>query len=204
MSAEFRIVLYLQLVLLLFLLPDLGFYTGLFVLMSLCLITVPFRTLKAGWVPISMFLIFTFISNALYHTGKIIFSAGPVIITQDGLHLAVLRSMRIILMIGGVKFLMARTHIDDVVNALSNLLRPLERTGLPVKDFFHTAGLTLKCFPILKDTIADHYAEHIKKGVSKGMLSKAMLLAQFILPLFVESIHSPELFFPEPESHEEL
>lgn len=107
-------------------------------------------------------------------------------------------------MIGGVKFLMARTNTDDVVNALSNLLRPLERTGLPIRDFFHTVGLTLKCFPILKDTITDHYAGHIKRGVSKGVLSKAMLLAQFILPLFVESIHSPELFFLEPENHEEL
>lgn len=202
MSPEFRIVSYLLFVFSLFLLPDLAFYAGLLVVLSLCLTTVPFRTLKAGWIPISMFLTFTFISNAVYHSGRIIFTAGPVMITHEGLHLAALRTLRVLLMIGGVKFLMAKTKTDQVVRAMANLLKPFERLGLPVKDFFHTMGLTLKCFPILKDAIARHYTEHIQKGEARSVLSKARLMALFMLPLFVESIHSPDLFFRETDLHE--
>lgn len=149
-----------------------------------------------------MFLTFTFASNALYHSGRIVFSAGPILITQEGLHLAALRTMRVLLMIGSVKFLMAKTGTEPLVNALANLLRPFERAGLPVKDYFHTVGLTLKCFPILKDAIARHYTEHVQKGVAQGIIAKAGLMAQFILPLFVESIQSPELLFPEADQHE--
>jgi energy-coupling factor transport system permease protein len=167
------------------------------------MITVPFRTLKAGWIPIIMFLTFTFISNALYYSGRIIYAAGPVMITQEGLHLAALRTLRVLLMIGGVKFLMARTKTDHVVRAMANLLKPFEKLGVPVKDFFHTMGLTLKCFPILKDAIARHYTENIQKGGAQSILSKARLMALFMLPLFVESIHSPELFFMEADLHEE-
>ncbi len=149
-----------------------------------------------------MFLTFTFVSNALYHSGRIIYAVGPVMITQEGIHLAALRTIRVLLMIGGVKFLMAKTSTDHIVAAMANLLRPFENLGLPVKDFFHTMGLTLKCFPILKDSIARHYTENIQGGSVQGTLNRARLMAQFMLPLFVESIHSPELFFLEADPHE--
>ncbi|MBI5848364.1 MAG: hypothetical protein HZB31_10535 [Nitrospirae bacterium] len=202
MSPEFRIVSYLLFVIVLFLLPDLTVYAGLMAALSLCLMTVPFRSLKAGWMPIIMFLTFTFISNTVYHSGRIIYAAGPVMITAEGLHLAALRTLRVLLMIGGVKFLMAKTKTDQVVKAMTNLLQPFEKAGLPVNDFFHTMGLTLKCFPLLKDALAGHYAATMQKGGVRGILSRAKLMALFMLPLFVESIHSPELFFPESDLHE--
>jgi len=203
LSPEFRIVSYLLFIISLFLLPDPAFYAGLLAVLTFCLMTVPFRTLKAGWIPITMFLTFTFIGNALYHSGRIIFTAGPVMLTQEGLHVAALRTLRVLLMIGGVKFLMARTKTDHIVKAMANLLKPFEKLGLPVKDFFHAMGLTLKCFPILKDAIARHYTENIQKGDAQSILGKARLMALFMLPLFVESIHSPELFFLEADLHEE-
>lgn len=150
-----------------------------------------------------MFLTFTLISNVLYHSGRIIYAAGSVMITQEGLHLAALRTLRVLLMIGGVKFLMARTKTDQVVKAMANLLKPFEKLGLPVNDFFHTMGLTVKCFPILKNTLARHYTENIQKCESQSILSKARLTALFMVPLFVKSIHSPELFFLETGLHEE-
>lgn len=202
LSPEFRIVSYLLFILSLFLLPDLSLYAGLLVALCLCLITVPFRTLKAGWIPIIIFLTFTFISNALYHSGRIIYAAGPLMITEEGLHLAALRTLRVLLMIGGVKFLMAKTDTDQVVKAMTNLLQPFEQFGVPVTDFFHTMGLTLKCFPILKNALTRHYTEHIQKGEAQGMLSRARLMALFMLPLFVESIHCPELLFPGSDLHE--
>lgn len=203
MSPEFRIVSYLFFIISLFLLPDLSFYAGLLLILLLCLLSVPFKTLKAGWIPISMFLTFTFVSNAIHHSGRIIFSVGPVLLTQEGLNLAAMRTLRVFLMIGGVKFLMAKTGTDQLVRAMANLLGPFERFGLPVKDFFQTVGFTLKCFPILKDAIARHYKKSIQKDEDQNILGKARLIALFMLPLFVESINSPEHFFLEADLHEE-
>ena len=183
-------------------LPYLAFYACLLLVLSICLITVPYPTLKAGWIPIFIFLTFTFISNALYHSGRIIYAAGPVMISQEGLNLAALRTLRVLLMIGGVKLLMARTKTDHVVKAMANLLKPFEKVGMPVKDFFHIMGLTLNCFPILKDIIARHYTENVQKDAAQSILGKARLMALFMLPLFVESIYSPELFFLDAALHE--
>lgn len=203
MSPEFRIVSYLLFVLFLFLFPDLTAYAVLLAALSFCLMTVPFRALKAGWLPIIMFLTFTSVSNALHHSGRIIFVVGSVMLTQEGLHLAALRTLRVLLMIGGVKFLLAKTTSDQVVRAMATLLKPFQKIGVPVEDFFHTVGLTMKCFPILKDSIAHHYRENIRNGETQGMLSKAKLMARFMLPLFVESIRSPELFFADGRLNEE-
>lgn len=150
-----------------------------------------------------MFLSFTFISNALYHSGRIIYVVGPLMLTMEGFQLAVLRTLRIVLMIGGVKLLMAKTETGQVVKAMANLLGPFEKTGLPVKDFFHIMGLTLKCFPVLKDIITRHYTDNIKKAEAPGILGKARLMAQFMLPLFLDSIRSPELFFLKTDLHAE-
>jgi len=199
LSPELRIVSYLLFIISLFLLPDLTFYAGLLITLSLCLVTVPFRSLKAGWIPITLFLTFTFISNAVYHSGKIIYVAGPLMLTHEGLHLAALRTLRVLLMVGGVKFLMAKTRTDHVVKAMASLLKPFEKLGVPVNEFFHTMGLTLKCFPILKGAITRHYTENIKRGEAQSIMSKARLMALFMLPLFVESINSPDLFFREAD-----
>jgi hypothetical protein len=86
---------------------------------------------------------------------------------------------------------------------MANLLKPFEAIGLPIKDFFHVMGLPLKCFPILKDAITRHYTENVQKGEAQGMLSRARLMALFMLPLFVESIQTPELFFREAVLYEE-
>jgi len=144
-----------------------------------------------------MFLLFTFISNAFNQQGRILFSAGPVLVTREGLFLAYMRSVRILLMIGGVKFLMATTSNDALIHAMARLLAPFERTGVPVKDFFHTMGLTLHCFPILQDKLSAQYRKSSSELSAGGIWNKTRMLAMFLLPMFVDSIRSPEAFFME-------
>jgi len=200
---ELRILSYLFFVLSLFFSPDPTYYIILFFLLFICLSRFPFRLLKAGWIPISIFLFFTFISNVFNHQGRILYSVGPVLITPEGLLLACMRSARIFLMIGGVKFLMATTSHNALIQAMARLLGPFEKAGVPVKDFFHTMGLTLQCFPVLQDTIIAQYRKN-GSDVSTGTIgNKTRMLALFLLPLFVESIRSPEAFFKKSETSEE-
>jgi energy-coupling factor transport system permease protein len=197
---ELRIISYLFFVASLFLYPNPVFYGTLCIALAVFLARVPFRTLKAGWLPISMFLLFTFVSNAFHHQGRVLYAAGPVLITYEGLHLAAVRASRVLLMIGGVKLLMATTPADNVIGAMSRMLTPFEKIGVPVKDFFHTMGLTMKCFPVLKDAIVKHYRENVQSNGKRNMWDRARLIALFLLPLFVESVRSPELFFKDSDT----
>jgi energy-coupling factor transport system permease protein len=163
---------------------------------------VPFQTLKSGWIPISIFLLFTFLSNVFYRQGKIFFASGPVVITEEGIGIASLRTMRVLLMIAGAKVLMASAKNEEIINGLGRLLSPLQKLGVPVKDFFHTMGLTMKCFPVLKDMAAETYKNNVKTLAVNGFWERAKVVSGFLMPMVVKSIQSPEVFFERPERNE--
>lgn len=163
---------------------------------------VPSRAVKSGWIPISIFLVFTFVSNILNQHGRILFLAGPVIITDEGLNIAGIRTLRILFMIAGAKILIATSKTEDIIHGLWRLLSPFEKLGLPVKDYFHTMGLTLKCFPVLKDMLYENYRDQITSANIKGIWNRARAVSMFLLPMFIESIQYPEKLFIEQKQNE--
>jgi energy-coupling factor transport system permease protein len=98
-------------------------------------------------------------------------------------------------MIAGAKILVATTQIELLVGGFGKLLKPLERLGIPVVEFFSTMGLTMKSLPILKEQVAEMYREKIKEGNITGFWARARIVSMLLLPLFVKSIQSPENFF---------
>jgi hypothetical protein len=64
-------------------------------------------------------------------------------------------------------------------------------------------GLTLQCFPVLQDTIIAQYRKNGSEVSTGTIWNKTRMLALFLLPLFVESIRSPEAFFKKSETSEE-
>lgn len=202
MLPEIKILFYVFFVILVSVLSSFQAYAVIFFILFLFLLKVPFRTVKSGWIPISLFLIFTFISNVLNQHGKILFSAGLVVITDEGLNIAAIRTLRVLFMIFGAKILIATSKTEEIVHGLWRLLSPFEKTGLPVKEFFYMMGLTLKCFPVLKNMLYENYREHIISAKIKGIWNRAKAVSMFLLPMFVESMQSPEKFFIEPETGE--
>ena len=202
MLPEIRILFYIFFVVLVSVLSSIKAYAAICFVLCLFLLKVPFGYVKSGWIPIGIFLIFTFISNVLNQHGKILFSSGPFVITEEGFNMALLRTLRVLFMIFGAKILIATSKTEEIVHGLWRLLSPFEKTGLPVKDFFYMMGLTLKCFPVLKNMLYENYRGHIISANVKGVWSRAKVVSMFLLPMFVESMQSPEKFFIEPETGE--
>lgn len=168
-------------------------------LIAVLLLRIPISSLKRGWIPISLFLVFTFISNLFFSHGKILFNLGSFAVTEEGLNIATVRTLRIFLMVAAAKILTASISLDDLVKALANTLKPLEKIGIPVNEFFSTMGLTLKAFPRLKDYLAVNYKNHKDNNDTKGFMGKARILSLFLLPMFLQSMQSPEIFFDEQD-----
>ncbi len=202
MKPEAKISLYIVFVIALFLLKSLPAYLAVFCLLCLLSMKVPFRRLKAGWVPITLFLLFTFVSNVVSRPGRIVWAAGPVVVTDLGIYIAAVRTLRILFMIMGVKIMMASSRPEEIVGALGRIFRPFERLGLPVQEFFYTMGLTIQCFPALKDMAADTYREKVKAAKATGFRDRAAVVSSFLLPMFVKSIRTPEIFFEKRETGE--
>jgi energy-coupling factor transport system permease protein len=200
LTPEIKIVLYVLFVVALFSIGNLTIYLFIFLLVSILLSRLPFRKIISGWLPISLFLVFTFLSNALNREGKIIFSSDAVVLTWEGLNIAAIKTLRVLFMIAGAKILMFGSGPEETVRALGRLLGPLERLGIPVKDFFHAMWLTLKCFPVLKTRTSEIYRKSMACEDIRGFRARTKLLSSFLLPMFVESIREPEVFFGEAKN----
>jgi energy-coupling factor transport system permease protein len=166
------------------------------------LLRIPWKSLMSGWIPITIFLIFTFTGNALFQQGRIIFNAGPVVLTDEGLSIAYMRTMRLFFMITGAKILTATTKIELLITACGNLLKPLEFLRVPVREFFSIMALTVKSLPELKNEIIGTYREQRKDAGITGFWNRAKLISLFLMPLFVKTIQSPERFFKEDAKNE--
>jgi len=197
LSPEIKIVLYIIFIVCLFLIKDVTVYLFIAVVILIFLLRLPFKSLKSGWIPISLFLLFTFLSNILFQHGRILYSKGHLVITEEGLNIASLRTMRIFFMIAGAKILTATTQIESLIGAIGKILKPLERLGIPVIDFFSIMGLTMKSLPRIKDQIAETYKEKVRGEDVKGFWNRVKVISFFLMPLFIKSIQSPEIFFED-------
>jgi len=200
LSPELKIILYVVFTISLFLIHNPTIYLFILILISILLMRLQFASVKRGWIPISFFLAFTFVSNMFFSHGKILYSLGSVVITEEGLRIAAMRTLRIFFMVAGAKILTATTPFDVLVAALGKTLKPFGKIGLPVDEFFSMTGLTLKCFPRLKDYLAENYRNYKGKGGNDGFLKKVRIISTFLLPMFIQSIQSPEMFFNEKTS----
>jgi energy-coupling factor transport system permease protein len=197
LSPEIKIILYIIFIFCLFLIKDVAVYLFITVAVLIFLFRIPFKSLKSGWIPISLFLLFTFLSNVLFQHGRILYSKGPLVITDEGLHAASLRTIRVFFMIVGAKILTATTQIELLIGAIGKILKPLEYLNIPVVDFFSTMGLSMKSLPKIKDQIARTYREKVNDGNAKGFWNRIKVISFFLMPLFIKSMQSPEIFFDD-------
>ena len=105
-------------------------------------------------------------------------------------------------MIAGAKILTATTGIEPLIGAFARLLKPFERLGVPVEEFFSTMGLTMKSLPRLKEQVVREYRRTVKDRKITGFRNRAKVIASFLMPLFVKSIRSPETFLNKEVNNE--
>jgi energy-coupling factor transport system permease protein len=165
---------------------------------------LPVKKMKSGLFPILFFLLFTLAGNLFFHSGRIIFSHGFLSITDEGVRLAGIRTLRVFSMIFAAKILTTVLSVDRLIHSLEGIMGPLEKIGIPIRDFFSVMGLTLKSFPALMTYLLKTYREEAKNNDVQGFRKRMGHMAAFLMPVFVKSIQSPETFFVSPECADPL
>jgi energy-coupling factor transport system permease protein len=193
------IIFYLVVAASLYAVQNVYYHAAIAIVLSLSLFLMPYRKVRAGLFPITMFLLFTFFGNIFFHSGRILFSIASLSVTDEGLSLAGIRTLRVYSMIYGAKMLTTVLSYEEIIRAFSRLLGPLEKIGLPVKDFFSVMGLTLQSFPLLTRRLSEAFRERRQDKEIKGFRNRLVHMASFMMPIFIDGIRSPEQFFAEGE-----
>jgi len=163
------------------------------------LIALPHKKLKTGVLPISLFVMATFLTNTIFHPGKVVLALGYLSVTDEGLRIGALRALRVFLLTAGAKFLSTVTTLEEMLKALGRFLRPLGRAGIPVENFFETLALTARILPHVMKKISALYYERMSYSKTKGLRARVEFVVQFLLPFFFESVTNPESLAAEFE-----
>jgi energy-coupling factor transport system permease protein len=194
LSSGLHLLLYAFFAALVFLSGNIQVHMAISASVASALFFLPLKKVRSGLVPILLFLSFTFVSNLLYQSGRVVAVVGTVAVTYEGLKIAAIRVLRVFDMVYAAKILVHITPLEEMIDSLRTVFSPLGRIGLPVHDFFSITTLTLQCFPVLKQKL---YKLYIEAKLQTGTNSKStvMMMASFMIPLFVESMVDPEKFF---------
>ncbi len=186
-SPTAKILFYILLIITVFLSNSIKVDLGLLIIVLFFGIGVPPSVLKRGIVMIMFFLAFTFFSNILFQTGKVVYEVMGFTITEEGLKRGCHLTLRLFILVLGAKILTATTSMDDLMKAVILLLGPLGKWR-PVKDFVSTMSLTVRFLPIIYDEARVFYTETFKNSKNTTLLDKIKRAVALLVPLFERSI----------------
>jgi len=148
---------------------------------------VPLQTLKKGWLPITFFLVFTFLSNILLQEGRVICEVIGLTITEEGLKRGGHLTLRLFTLILGAKVLVAVTPPGDLVKGMTELLGPVGRFNV-VREFISTMSLTLRFLPMIYNEAQTLYREALSNSPDATFTDKLKLLVSLLTTLFERSM----------------
>ena len=151
-----------------------------------------FAVIRISKVPIRFIVrgLFAVVFNVFLTPGEVLFRAGFIRITREGLRLAAFMGIRMILLIMGSSIMTFTTTPNQLTDGLESLLGPLKKLGVPVHEIAMMMSIALRFIPILleeTDKIMKAQQARCADFESGGLVSKAKSLVPILVPLFVSA-----------------
>ena len=144
-----------------------------------------------GIKPILFIIIFTAVLN-LFTTGgdDIIWRAGVVSITMQGIYRAILLGARLALLVVGASILTYTTSPIQLTDGLERMFSPLKKLHVPVHELAMVMSLALRFIPTLIEETDKIMSAQRARGAdfdSGCLLQRAKALIPLLVPLFVSA-----------------
>ncbi len=162
-----------------------------FTLLCAWLSRIPLRFLVRGLKPIAMIMAFTFVLNLfLGGSGRVLWSWGPLTITEQGIRNALFMAVRLILLVTGTQLLTLTTSPISLTDGLESLFKPFARIGFPAHELAMMMSIALRFIPTLIEETDKIMSAQRARGAdfeSGNLLQRAKALIPLLVPLFVSA-----------------
>ena len=163
---------------------------ALFLALVIKLSKVPFRFMVKGMKSIVFLLAITVLFNLFLTPGEPIVQIWKLTITQEGLRLAVLLSIRLGFLIIGSSVMTLTTTPNQLTDGLEKMLRPLNKIKVPVHEIAMMMSIALRFIPILMEETDKIMKAQIARGAdfeSGNLIKKAKAMVPLLVPLFISA-----------------
>lgn len=165
----------------------------LFVILST---RIPFKQIFLSLKPILFIIIFAFVLNLFSFQGTVLWTLGPLKLTQEGLFAGIRMAVRLsLLIITSSVFLTLTTTPLGVADAMESILRPLQKIGFPAHEISMMMSIALRFVPNLMEETDKIMKAQSSRGAqydTGGVIARARGLVSVLVPLFVSCFRRAE------------
>ncbi|MDR7857659.1 energy-coupling factor transporter transmembrane component T [Tissierella sp.] len=161
-----------------------------FILAVVNISKVPLKFILKGLKPLLFIILITFIINVLMTKGEVLVEFGPLVITKEGLYLAVFMALRLVFLITGTSLLTLTTSPIALTDGIEKLLSPFKKIGLPAHELAMMMTIALRFIPTLLEETDKIMKAQMARGAdfeSGNILSRAKNLVPLLVPLFINA-----------------
>ena len=143
-----------------------------------------------GLKPVVFIVVFTALLNLFYTPGTELWGFGFLHITDQGIRVAILMVLRILLLIIGTSMLTYTTSPIELTDGLEMLLSPLKKIHLPVHELAMMMSIALRFIPTLIEETEKIIAAQKARGAdfeSGNIIQRARAMVPILVPLFISA-----------------
>ena len=164
-----------------------------FVFLGLKLSGIKFSFFLNGVKPLIWLILFTVVLQVLFTSGNtILFSFGPIVVSEEGLVNGVFIALRFVLIIFMSTLLTLTTMPLSLTDAIEFILRPLKYVKVPVHEIALMLSIALRFVPTLMDETEKIMNAQRARGIEFGegnLYEQMKAIVPMLIPLFVSSFN---------------
>lgn len=149
------------------------------------------KTILRSVKPLVVIIVFTFILNMLFtRSGKPLVSFWIIIVTTDGVRIAVTMIIRLVMLIIGTFMLTYTTSPIALTDGLEHLMSPLKKIRVPVHELSMMMSIALRFIPTLIEETDRIISAQKARGAdfeSGNLIRRAKAMLPILVPLFVSA-----------------
>lgn len=197
MDPRVKIILTFSYIIMLFVIKNaLAFLIAIaFLLVVILVAKIPLKAILRSVKPILPLILFTSILNMFFISGTPLWQWWIFTITAEGIRLAIVVSIRIVLLIIGSSLLTYTTSPIALTDAIERLLKPLKYIKFPVHEMAMMMTIALRFIPTLIEETDKIMSAQKARGAdleTGGLVKRAKALIPILIPLFVSAFRRAE------------
>lgn len=160
----------------------------LFTLFLFYLSRIPFKLFLKGIKPVLFLLAFAFFFQIFFTPGEVLFKLGFLSITKEGLKLATLIAVRLLLLVFLTNLLTFTTSPVAITDGIEELLKPFKFLGIPSHEIAMTMSISLRFIPTLFEEAERIMKAQMARGAefgSGGFFQRIRSYIPLVVPLFI-------------------
>lgn len=151
---------------------------------------VPVKFMLKGLKPLFIILLITVLFNLFLMPGEVLWSAGFLKITREGVVQAVKIGIRLIYLVIGSSIMTLTTTPNQLTDGMEKILAPLNKIKVPVHEISMMMSIALRFIPILMEETDKIMKAQIARGAdfeSGNLIQKAKNMIPLLVPLFISA-----------------